>query len=453
MIRSVFKITILIFLLFFSGCSDIGDVGNTSSPKAKSEPKLEKENNISSEPQTKIDEEPEKVDSPKEKPNIEIEDTKKDEFVFQSNNPYKNFFQPTTEKDPDAPIYIEPKKEYINGKELKTLSGDIQQNLILTKNIYWKISGNVKIKDGYLLSIESGTTIFGENQNSILTFEKGSQLIAIGKKREPIIFTSQNDILNLEPKGGDWVGLQLSETYSSILKYVQIRYSGHNKASLQLENIKFDTVLEFLEIYYSNNDGIQLNGGDVNLRNILILGADGDSLSLKNSWKGKVQNIYIHQFNDSFGDKSSGLEVSSDIKNIILTNLIIVSDKKDVGAGIYLKKNSSVQIINSIITGKRTAVCLKSEELSTDHIFRSNVLSCQNGNLERLKLDRLENSLLSETSSLKILSTKVEPINSYSLDNWFDDYPQLYIGAFNFNSTKKWSDIWSIGMEDIFNEK
>ena len=435
-----------IIFIFFTGCSDVGDVKDSSSaPK-------DIEKNITETNTTDLNESIKEIDE-----NKTVEDEKNStKIVFQHNEPYTNQFQPSGDTDPDAPIYIppvEPEKEYLNGKELKILSGDIKQDKLLSKTYYWKISGEVRVLDGSRLSIEEGTTLFGEDKNSILSFEDGSELIALGKKSEPIIFTSEFDILDGNPKAGDWGGIVLNSSQTSILKYAQIRYAGYNRPALKLENMGFESILEFVQIYISHSDGIELNGGKLNLRNIIILGANGDSLSLKNSWNGNLQNIYIHQFEDIFGERSSGLEIASDIKDSIITNITILSDVSDVGAGIYLRGESEIQIVNSIITGKRSSVCLKAELLSTKHIFESNVLgNCSDGHLLKIKLDSNLNYLTSENRTLKEFSKKVEPINPASFGR-FDDYPELYIGSFNFNLDKKWSDSWSIGMEDILGEK
>ena len=430
----------LLIFMFFVGCSDVGEVQDTSS----------KTENISDKNIT----DDKKVDENEQKNNENQED-KKEPQVQQPEKPYKNPFQPSTEIDPNTPKYIEPvpeKKEYLNGKELKTLPNIVSTDIKLTKNIYWQISETVKIESGVRVSIEAGTEIFGKNSNSKIEFQQGSQLLAIGKKDSPIIFTSKNDILGKESNGGEWGGIALKNIDNSIMKYVQIRFSGYNQPSLKLENLNYSNIFEFVEIAFSNSDGVQISGGEINLRNIVILGANGDGLAVTNGWNGKVQNIYIHQFSGTFGERSSGLEIGSNTVSII-TNLTINSDSEKVGAGIYIRDKADFQLSNSIISGKRAGVCVKSQELSDKHYFEFNVLNCQNGSLEKVKLDKEINILLSKNISLKNLAKKVEPKNPYLIDSWFDEYSQFYIGSFNFNYIRKWSDGWTFGMEEIFDEK
>jgi len=440
------KHTNLLVLLFLVGCSDVGNVKDTS----KTPPQ---ESNDTIEKIEKIDETIKKDDSKDIVDEKIVIEKDKNQTIQTPEKPYKNPFQPNTEIDPNIPKYIEPalpQKEYLNEKELKTLPTNISQDMKLTKNIYWKVKGNVKVESGVKIEIEAGTEIFFTGSTSNIIFSEGSQLIAMGKKNSPIIFTSENDILGNEAKAGEWGGLDFRGGQLTF-KYIQIRYGGYNRASLKLENIQYSSILEFIEIYISHNDGIKIVGGEVNLRNSIILGANGDSLSVKN-WSGNIQNLYIHQFNGVFGETSSGLEIGSGTDTTI-TNLTINSDSEKAGAGIYIREKSNVNIINSIISGKRAGVSIKSQEISDTHFFQANVLNSTNGNLENIKLDKTENILLSENTALDILAKKIEPINPYSINNWFDEYSQLYIGAINFNINRKWSDDWSFGMEESLDEK
>jgi hypothetical protein len=59
--------------------------------------------------------------------------------------------------------------------------------------------------------------------------------------------------------------------------------------------------------------------------------------------------------------------------------------------------------------------------------------------------------LISDKVNLETLakSDKIQPVNPYSYDSWFDNYPVLYFGAVNYNSKSLWFENWSIGMEKI----
>lgn len=440
---------ILISHIFFISCSDVGNVSNSSEPE-KNIADLDDNNS------TELLEDNMSNIGKIEDNNTDIEkpvvsDKNESEIIEKDTKPYVNPFQPNTDIDPNAPKYIkpvEPEKIYIGEKEVKTLSGIIDTDLVLSKTFYWQIRDKVEIKSQ--LSIEAGTTIFAENSQSKIIFLSGSTLLAIGSKIEPIIFTSKADIENKNPQYGNWGGIELIQTENSILKYVQIRFSGYNQPSLELENLKSNNILEYIQIYISNGNGISIKGGDINIRNSLIIGANGDSISLEDNWAGNIQNLYIHQLSGLFSDKSSGIEVDKSVENVMLSNITIVSNSDEVGAGIYLRDGGDIKIINSIILGKRAGSCIKAEILSDKHNFESNILgNCSDGHLQNIKIDTDLNFLTSEVISLNNLYKKIEPINPYSINSWFDDYPELYIGSFNYNSSRKWSDIWSVGMEDL----
>jgi len=274
--------------------------------------------------------------------------------------------------------------------------------------------------------------------------------LAIGNVNEPIIFTTRKDIETGEDVSGSWRGIEFNNIDSSILKYVQVRYAGYNYPAVKFKNCNFSNVVEFFEVYLANYDGIEIYDGDINLRNSIIFGANGDGLLLKN-WSGKAQNIFIVQIDDSFGENSSGIEISK-VDNAILSNITIFSQARNVGSGINIKNNSNFILLNSIITGERSDVILKADSVSEENVFISNIINGYSENyLINIKLDKTLNLLTSDKVNLETLAknNKIQPVNPYSYNSWFDNYPVLYFGAVNYNSKNLWFENWSIGMEKI----
>lgn len=388
------------------------------------------------------------IDAPDEN-QTQIENPDDNNKTENIETPYINPFQPNTEKDPNAPEYIEPviEREYISGVEVKSLLNIVDIDTQLSKEFLWKINGEVKIASGVQLIVEAGTEIFGENETSSLTFETGSTLIAVGKKDSPIIFTSRKDIETDSSMAGDWGGITLNNTFNSVLKYVQIKYSGgDNRPSLQLIDESYSTVLEFVEIYLSSYDGVEFSGGEVNFRNSIVLGAYGDGISLKDNWSGDMQNIYIEQRDNRFKDKSSGVDIYS-IDNSIFSNITIKSSIEDVGAGIYIRDGLDINLYNSIITGERGESCIEAEKLSNS-LLESNIIGgCGGGSHKLIDIDEALNYISTNGIDWSI-ANKIEPINPYSLDGWFDEYRENYIGSYNKNNPNSWWSGWSIGVDE-----
>jgi hypothetical protein len=249
------------------------------------------------------------------------------------------------------------KEEIDNQPPLQNGNNVISQNITTTTtwtndNIY-EIQGRVSVTNGAVLTIEPGTIIKGESGTganaSCLIISRGSKIIASGTSDLPIIFTSvadditpedvQNGIIkgsNLnETINGLWGGLiilgnapisasndvgDISQVqiegiptsdnnglyggndphdYSGILKYVSIRHGGTNIGSgneingLTLGGVGDQTIIENIEIIANQDDGIELFGGTVNVKNILIWNVGDDAIDTDQSWGGTIENFII----------------------------------------------------------------------------------------------------------------------------------------------------------------
>ncbi len=441
------KLILLISVFVFIGCSD-NSVSDTSSEDKTSSDKIDKVSEIEN---TKENISANNFQDEKLEENTNQQITENNKEIIPEK-PYSNPFQPIAnpEPDPNTPRYIEPEKniEKINGIEVLEVQGDKDQ--YLSKKYLWKLPDNLIVKSGVKIEIEAGTKLFVESKNAKITFEEYSQILAIGNINEPIIFTTRKDIETGKDVPGSWRGIEFNNIDNSILKYVQIRYAGYNYPAVKFKNCNFSNVVEFFEVYLANYDGIEIYDGNINLRNSIIFGANGDGLLLKN-WSGKAQNIFIVQIDDNFGEKSSGIEISK-INNAILSNITIFSQARNVGSGINIKNHSNFILLNSIIAGERSDVILRADSVSEENVFISNIINGYSENyLINIKLDKTLNLLISDKVNLETLakSDKIQPVNPYSYDSWFDNYPVLYFGAVNYNSKNLWFENWSIGMEKI----
>jgi hypothetical protein len=217
--------------------------------------------------------------------------------------------------------------------------------------------GNANTPNGLasgILSIDPGVTIFGSGGLDFIRVNRGSQILANGTAAEPIIFTSRADVENAslgdEAAGGQWGGLlilgrapiaegcpagsnqvafvaatattpavnpivceTLAEATNALyggnsvtddsggLSYVIVKYPGFNvTANKELNGITMSgvgngTQVENVQVHQSSDDGIELFGGTVNLKNIVITGADDDSFDTDLGWRGAAQTLLIIQ--------------------------------------------------------------------------------------------------------------------------------------------------------------
>lgn len=86
---------------------------------------------------------------------------------------------------------------------------------------------------------------------------------------------------------------------SGSIRYASIRHTGNTvtegdeQQGLTLAGVGAGTVLENIDIYCSGDDGIEIFGGTVNLKNVMISYVNDDGFDLDQGWTGNAQNIFV----------------------------------------------------------------------------------------------------------------------------------------------------------------
>jgi len=202
------------------------------------------------------------------------------------------------------------------------------------------LDGLVILNPGGKLTIELGTVIKGKmidtetgTVSSVLAIAAGAKIFAEGTAEDPIIFTSEVDDIN-DPQDvsfsdrGLWGGLlilgnapiaspvptstveglgfyedteqiryggEATEDSSGVLRYVSIRHAGAEIAAgeeingLSLSGVGSGTIVEHIEVYACQDDGIEMRGGTVNLRNLSVSFCSDESIDWDEGWRGKGQ--------------------------------------------------------------------------------------------------------------------------------------------------------------------
>jgi hypothetical protein len=211
------------------------------------------------------------------------------------------------------------------------------------------------------LTIQPGVVIFGNSGADHLVVNRGSQMIADGTQDLPIVFTSENDIVRRAADASDTGGSNISEwgglvvlgrapinrciggatpgtvdceqtiegvtnpdalyggasanDDSGVFRYIQVRFAGFalnqdgdELNGLTLGGVGDGTVIEYVQVHNNSDDGIEVFGGAVNLKYIVLTGNDDESFDLDNGWSGRTQFMVIKQRDDG-GD--NGMELSS----------------------------------------------------------------------------------------------------------------------------------------------
>ena len=227
-------------------------------------------------------------------------------------------------------------------------AGDIAVDTTWTKNKIYTLKGYVFVTGG-TLTIEAGTTIKGEN-GSALAITKDAKIVANGTAAEPIVFTSAA----ATPASGDWGGvvmlgkapINVTGGTNPIEGFAasfgeRVRYGGtdaaHNCGTLKYARIEFAgfalavdtelngltiggcgaaTVIDYVQSHLGLDDGIEIFGGTVDVKHLVITQPDDDGLDWDFGWSGRAQFVIVQQ-KDGRGDK--GFEADNNPNNNDLT--------------------------------------------------------------------------------------------------------------------------------------
>ncbi|NIG52817.1 hypothetical protein [Chitinophaga sp. Cy-1792] len=307
-----------------------------------------------------------------------------------------------------------------------TITGVITSDLYLTASKTYTLSGLVYVSNGAKLTIQAGTTLLGElgdhttggNPGGGLIVTRGSKIIAQGTATSPIVFTSASST----PISGDWAGViilgrattnwpsiatiegipgtplanaqygdpseKIDNDNSGILKYVRIEYAGYPLSAnneingLTLGGVGSGTVLDYIEVYKSNDDAFEFFGGTVNASHLIAVDALDDMFDTDNGYTGSItESIGMSDTTRADLSQSNGFESDNDASgsnNLPITRpkydfiTIIglptaakanISNGQPSGTGKYgraahLRRNSEFEITNSIFLGFNVGISL-----------------------------------------------------------------------------------------------
>lgn len=300
-----------------------------------------------------------------------------------------------------------------------------------TAGLFYSIDGRVDVGtdvggDGQaaggqsaILSIDPGVVVVGQGQASFLVVNRGSQINAVGTASQPIIFTS---LANLEGSSTDssanqWGGIYLlgrapiSNCNANVpggsaqcqqqaegtnapalyggasvadnsgqLRFVQIRFTGFSLAAnaelqgLTTGGVGSGTRIENVQVHNSGDDGIEIFGGTHNMRNIVITGADDDSLDTDFGYKGFIQFVIGVQRPQSLGTSGDTMIEADSNPEVTgaddfvprqftrLSNFTFIHTRTGTRA-IHLRGGTDYALVNGIVVSP--SACLDVDQATT----------------------------------------------------------------------------------------
>jgi len=277
--------------------------------------------------------------------------------------------------------------------ETETVGGGgiffIDDSQIWTNDRIWIMNGKVVVRDGGVLTIEEGTIVKAEDGQGVdataLVIAKGGTLYANGTASNPIVFTDKADQLSysntdrLSPNRvatdtGKWGGVimlgqatvgedggeddiegiatgyewtkyggSLDADSSGSLNYVSIRHSGTALGNgdeiqgLTLGGVGSGTTVTNVEIVGSDDDGIEIFGGTVNVTNLTIWAQSDDAVDLDEGYAGTIDNVAVQMkasgdniFEiDGTEDSTDALDGQFTVKNVTFIGVAGNTEKTD----------------------------------------------------------------------------------------------------------------------------
>ena len=299
----------------------------------------------------------------------------------------------------------------VAGQTLQQISGIINVDYEIPATGRVLLNGRVEVEEGITLTVRAGAILYGKfgtpTPSYISTRPKGI-IRAIGTKDAPILMTSERTLTN-NAAAGDWGGLVLNGqarvntanfTFTGVtgkyggtldtdnsgtLEYVRVEFGGGGTGANELEpaNITLNgvgsgTTVRFVQSFNSNGLGFFINGGRVNLRNVVSMNSPSHEFYAERGWRGLGQFWVAHT--TRAGER--GIQVSSYpvtpesfvVSECAVSNVTLVGPGFGQPAasfsniGIRIRRAARAKIYNALVTQYPSAGVRIDPDLNAEYI-------------------------------------------------------------------------------------
>lgn len=329
---------------------------------------------------------------------------------------------------------------------------DVTENITInttweSKNAYL-LGKPIFVTSGATLTIQPGTTIYGYEDETAGTFgslviTRGAKIMAEGNKDKPIVFTARdarikaltledsslwggliilgkailndadNPIINptapkentreIEgfPSGGDaslirYGGLDDNDN-SGVLRYVSIRFGGvefrpdNEINGLTLGAVGRGTKIEYVEVFNNSDDGVELFGGTVDLKFMVMAFNEDEAFDIDQGYRGRGQFLFAIQKDVGKGSNHAGEHDGGDSPNKTLEPFARSKffNVTYIGSGVggknpqlnsvfRLKDNFAGQYHNSVFTDFKAEALQIDDDLTKSRVNAGDLLFSNN---------------------------------------------------------------------------
>ncbi|MDR1877122.1 MAG: hypothetical protein LBQ84_05810 [Flavobacteriaceae bacterium] len=337
------------------------------------------------------------------------------------------------------------------------------QTAILEPSEVYKLTGGFTINDGASLEIPAGTRIEATGgTSSYVAVAQGGKIFINGTATSPVVFTSGST----QPAGGDWGGIVIcgkapinvgsgtatsevaSLTYggsdvndnSGVIKYCRIEYSGAAFNSekefngLSLFGVGNGTVVDHIQIYLGNDDGIEFFGGTVNASYLLLNGNEDDAFDYTEGWNGTAEYIYTTRRADGTGnrgveaDNSQVNEMAAPISNPVVRYATFIGGASGENQALKLRYGTQGKYDHVVLSGFTVGIDIEHD--STLNNVTGGALKVTN-----VKFD----NIITESKGKDSSGASVDVQSAYTVNNNTD-------GAGNGTLVPSWAQGWSANL-------
>ncbi len=355
------------------------------------------------------------------------------------------------------------------------LEGNISSNRTLVATKKYILKDKVYVKNGFTLTIEPGTVIFGEKASAgTLIIEPGAKIMAEGTSSRPIVFTSaqvkgsrahgdwggvvlmgkgaaNRPSATLRPEGG-LAGLYGGSNHGGVvdadnsgtLKYVRIEFAGVQLTTtsdseingLTMYAVGKGTTIEYVQVSHCGDDSFEWFGGNVNAKYLIAHRGTDDDFDTDFGYSGNVQfAVSLRDPNRSDASTSNGFESDNYNPGTItatdgnpktmpnFANVSVFLDNANLpvgnlyGSSMHLRRNTSLSCYNSVFVGNKNGLLV------------DGAYTYQNGVNNTLKLQGIH--LVNNTKSIEVANTTAQSTTTppssapaftlAEVETWFDN--------------------------------
>ena len=338
------------------------------------------------------------------------------------------------------------------------VSGELTANQTWTADRIYELASKVIVPEGITLTIEPGTIVKGRTGTgslaTALLIARGGKIMAAGTVTAPIIFTTVEDNIEVGQLAGTnltfedkelWGGLIIlgkapisaengdieaqiegipaDETYglyggnvaddnSGTLKYVSVRHGGaligdgNEINGITLGGVGSGTVIDYVEVYATLDDGIEFFGGTVNVSNALVSYQGDDGLDIDQNYAGTVDNFVVMHGGT---DTDEGLEVDG-------------PEGTTHTEGLFTLKNGSVKSLGGDVSGTPGDLKSKAQGTIKNVVFSNypagkdlvKIRASYQNDCTEAKEDAFTHLTVDNPATLSILSSNLVGVSVYT---------------------------------------